>query len=130
MSCVVIVINRIIQKYTRTAAVIARSAERDAAISRKGRLTCIYGQNTRRRWLTAEKSHAAKTARYVHAPAKCPHGFRAAPAHLPAVAHRREIPHGRNGTPRTSAGPLARTGSVPRRPTRRQGLPAVLPQQF
>ena len=34
------------------------------AISRKGRLTCIHGQNTR------------------------PHGLRAAPAYPPAVAHR------------------------------------------
>ena len=42
--------------------------------------------NTRPRRLTAERSSAAETARYVHAPAKCPHGLRAAPAHAPVGA--------------------------------------------
>ena len=114
--------------------------------------------NTCPRWLTAEKSPAAKTAHYVSAPAKYPRGFRAlrkkryvtytrqptrqqglrtrasplarggspsrtpaveteryvpAPAHLPAVARRREIPRGKNGTLRTRAGPLAGRGSLP-----------------
>ena len=42
------------------------------------------------RLLTAEKSPAAETARYVPAP-----------AHLPAVAHRRESPYNSNGGTRT-----------------------------
>ena len=39
------------------------------------------------------------------------------PEYLPAVAHRREIPYGRNGTPHIRAGSLARAVSAP--------LPAV-----
>ena len=35
-----------------------------------------------------EKSPATGTAQYVHAPAKCPHGLRAAPARSPAQALR------------------------------------------
>ncbi len=148
------------------------------AISRKGRLTRVHGQNTRRptcsrwlpaekspaaetktivheypqtlarggspsspprqkrkqsytntpntclRWLTAEKSHAAKTARYVPAP-----------AHSPAVAHRR-APRGRNENNRTQIPRiLARGGSPPRNPhgrnennrTRASQMPARAP---
>ena len=48
-----------------------------------------FPKNTCSQWLTAEKSPAAETKTTVHAPAKCPHGLRAAPARLPAVAHRR-----------------------------------------
>ena len=58
-------------------------------------------QPTCPRWLAAEKSPAAEMARYVPAPAKCPHGLRAAPAHLPAGAYRRESPDHRNGGTRT-----------------------------
>ena len=72
------------QANTFNATVVARSAERDAAISRKGKLTCVHGQNTCPRWFTAEKTSATETERRVPAPAKCQHGLRAAPAHSPA----------------------------------------------
>ena len=42
------------------------------------------------------------------------------PKHSPAVAHRREIPCGRNGTPHTRASPLAGGGSSPRNPLRKK----------
>ena len=68
MRCVVIVINRIIQTYTCTAAVIARSAKRDAAISRKGRRTTRtrISSNSCPQWLTAEKSSATETKAIIH----------------------------------------------------------------
>ena len=37
----------------------------------------------------------------MNTPNTCPHGLRAAPAHSPAVAHRREIPYSRNDDTRT-----------------------------
>ena len=67
------------------ATVIARSAKRDVAISRKGRLTCVHGQNTRP-WRLAT---------------------------LPVHAHRREIPYNRHGTICTRASLFARGGSPP-----------------
>ena len=133
MRCVVIVINRIIQTYTYTAAVIARSAKRDAAISRKGRRTARtrISSNTCPRRLTAEKTSATETKAIIHPlpqklasrgslpyttnPNTCQQGLTAAPAHLPAVAHRREIPCGRNESNHTPITPN----------TRQQGLPAV-----
>ena len=46
--------------------VVASGAARDVAISRKGRLTRVHEQNTRLRWLTAEKSPAVETKTIVH----------------------------------------------------------------
>ncbi len=48
-------------------------------------------QNTCPRWLTAEKSPTEETKTIVHA----------YPGQMPAVAHRREIPYGRNENNRT-----------------------------
>ncbi len=83
------------------------------AISRKGRLTCIHGQNTCPRRLTAAPAKCphgqrkplqlARPRWLTAAPAKCQHGLRAAPAHSPARAPRREIPRGRNVNIRTRA---------------------------
>ena len=55
------------------------------------------------RRFTAEKFLAEETARCIPAP-----------AYSPAVAHRREIPFGRNGTMHTRASLLAGGGSPPR----------------
>ena len=70
------------QTYTRTALSLrgAQSATRQSPGREDGR--GVHERNTRQptcpRWLTAEKSYAVETARRVPAP-----------AHLPAVAHRR-----------------------------------------
>ena len=53
------------------------------------------------RWLTAEKSPAIETVRYIYAP---------------AYLRRLIAPRDRNGTPRTRASPLASAGSASRPP--------------
>ena len=79
-----------------------------------------------------EKSPATETRTIVHAPAKCPHGHRA----LPAEAHRPDLPlisrcatafpRGEALIGRVHEYPKAnaRTGSVPRQPTRPRRLSA------
>ena len=54
-----------------------------------------------------EKSHTIETARCIYAP-----------AHLPAVAHRREIPRGKNENKRTRIPPNACTHITLRHPER------------
>ena len=58
---------------------------------RKKRHAAYTRQLTRRRWLTAEKSHTIETMTNAHDPKHLP-----APAYPPTVAHRREIPRNRN----------------------------------
>ena len=68
--------------------------------------------NTCPRWLTAEKSPAVETETIVHE----------YPKYLPAVAHRREIPCGRNGDNHTRKPQTLACGGSPPCP---QGLPAL-----
>ena len=99
------------QANTLNAAVIARSVATWQSPGRENLLA--YTDKILARGGSPSRTPAAETERYVPAP-----------AHLPAVARRREIPRGRNGTLRTRASqmparapcrasPLARRGTLP-----------------